>query len=169
MKLKVARKQDITAEMILDVLSHRRETGEFFWRLRGRGRRVGTKAGRTMDGYGVIRLYGLQVKTHHIVWFLETGEWPEMLDHINRIRDDNRIENLRVATKLQNIVNRVLPTLPRSGLRGVSRHKTGLWRARVSGDTWYFKTPEEAHRKYRDVLKERFGDFVPAEVLAGVA
>jgi hypothetical protein len=48
------------------------------------------------------------ISVHHIVWALHHGNWPEQhLDHINRIRDDNRIENLREVTPAENNKNSI--------------------------------------------------------------
>lgn len=64
------------------------------------------------DGYKttVLRLPNGQTnnyknfKVHHLIWFLYSGSWPENeLDHINDIRDDNRVENLRIVTRQENV------------------------------------------------------------------
>jgi len=46
------------------------------------------------------------IKNHHLIWFLNTGEWPSNeIDHINRDKLDNRIENLRLANRMINMNN----------------------------------------------------------------
>lgn len=71
------------------------------------GKRAGRKEPR---GYICIKFrnhgHGVCVSAHHIVWVLHHGAWPaRQLDHINRVRDDNRIENLREATPRENVRN----------------------------------------------------------------
>jgi len=93
--------------------------GELVW-LRTKGRAIqGAPVGwvNKKHGYREMNIDGKRKKVHHVVWFLHTGEWPDMLDHINGIRDDNRIENLRVCTAVENSRNRKKTTrrlLPRS-------------------------------------------------------
>jgi len=42
------------------------------------------------------------IKNHHLIWFLNTGEWPSNeIDHINRDKLDNRIENLELWNTMQ--------------------------------------------------------------------
>jgi len=58
------------------------------------------------DGYIIIKIKGKQYKAHRLVYMFFNGEFPKgEIDHINRNRKDNRIENLRVATRLENILN----------------------------------------------------------------
>jgi len=65
-----------------------------------------------------------------------TGEWPEhQVDHRNRVRDDNRWDNLRKATRVQNLGNREKYANNTSGLKGVSLHKaTNKWRSDIQVD-----------------------------------
>jgi hypothetical protein len=61
---------------------------------------------------------GRTVSAHRLVWFMEKGHLPEMdLDHINRDKDDNRIENLRIVTRSENMMN--IGVKGRSRFRGV--------------------------------------------------
>jgi hypothetical protein len=71
------------------------------------GKPAGRKSG---DGYVDIKLRnagrGVCLAAHHIVWAIYYGRWPtKHIDHINRIRDDNRIENLREVTPAENAQN----------------------------------------------------------------
>jgi hypothetical protein len=155
----------LTRDRVLDVVSYEPVSGKFYWKIPPRpGIPISTEAGSLTWGYVEIVLYGVRVRAHQLVWFLETGEWTDrVIDHKNRVRDDNRFENLRLATPSENTANRALKKTPVSGLRGVSIHKsTGLWRARVAGKCWYFKTPEAAHQKYLEEAKAKWGEFFHA-------
>ena len=51
---------------------------------------------------------GRQYLQHRVAWALHYGEWPaSFIDHINHIRDDNRIHNLRVVTRAENNSNAI--------------------------------------------------------------
>ena len=83
------------------------EEGVLVWLKTKARAKQGSPAGRiSKQGYREMEVDGVRKKVHHVVWFLHHGAWPEMLDHINGIRDDNRIENLRQCTTRQNSTNR---------------------------------------------------------------
>jgi hypothetical protein len=113
-------------------------------------------------GYYHVEIGRKKIRAHQIVWFLHKGEWASKdIDHINRIKTDNRIENLREATRSQNILNQVKPNGKTvSGLRGVTyRPRNGRWEARISIDgkciqIGTYKTAEEAEAAYKKVKYE---------------
>jgi len=90
---------------------------------------------------------------------------PSAIDHINGDRDDNRIENLRLANSQQNQANSKVRTNNKSGFKGASLHSlSGLYMSRIMVDgktklLGYFKTPEEANVAYTKAAKEAFGEF----------
>ena len=58
-------------------------------------------------GYGRVKINGKSVLAHRLAWALHYGEWPDgAIDHINGIKTDNRLCNLRLATRAQNQQNR---------------------------------------------------------------
>ncbi len=82
-------------------------SGFLIWRERRKGRVVGQRAGCVLNnGYVQITAEYEKYLAHRLIWFWHTGDWPPALDHIDRDRANNRIENLRVATKTQNAGNR---------------------------------------------------------------
>ena len=98
------------------------------------GKRVGSVAGYIhLTGYRVISVHGRQYKAHRLIFLYHHGFMPEFIDHINGIKDDNRIENLRPATKAENCRNISIPAHNTSGIKGVSRMpRLQTWRARIS-------------------------------------
>jgi hypothetical protein len=94
--------------------------GLLYWRVGRPGLRPGTVAGTLADGYVQVEADGRFYRAHRIAWLLQTGKWPQhLLDHANRCRDDNRWDNLREATPLQNSRNRSLCARNSSGITGV--------------------------------------------------
>jgi hypothetical protein len=93
------------------------------------------------------------------------GYEPKILDHINCIPDDNRIENLREATHSQNNLNRNMHRRNKSGFKGVSFvAQRQLYRASIfiNGIKYVFghyKTAEEAYSIYCQEVKNRCGQF----------
>ena len=78
----------------------------------------------TQDGYIRGSLLGKRYFEHRLIWLYHYGEWPkEFLDHINRIRDDNKIENLREVNISQNNYNTVSRPGSSSKYLGVGWHK----------------------------------------------
>lgn len=135
------------------VLDYDPDTGVFTWKARtGRGCRRDltgkTAGGPQNDGYIHISLYGKKYLAHRLAWLFTHGQWPEgEIDHINRIRDDNRLANLRDVTKSINQRNR-------NNVRGADFHlASGKWRSRinVSGKSMflgYFNDLAEAEAAY---------------------
>ncbi len=145
--------QDITAERLQELLHYDPETGIFTWKVRtSRSVKVGDVAGcQGGHGYQQIRIQSRNYLAHRLAWLYEHGEWPEdQIDHINRIRTDNRIANLREVSHKQNLQNAGKYSNNTSGYPGVSWNKRiSKWRARIKHNykyihLGYFTTIEEA-------------------------
>jgi hypothetical protein len=110
----------------------RYEDGKLYHKKPGSGRQMGKPAGfLTQEGYIVVGYEYEYYKAHRVIWCLYYSQWPiEQIDHINGIRDDNRIENLREATAQEN--NAFLRKNNKSGIAGVRWYsKTKKWMAYI--------------------------------------
>jgi hypothetical protein len=152
----------VTAERLRELLDYNPATGVFKWKLSYRMRRKGLVAGRRHGGwYWCIRVDSREYLAHRLAWLYVYGRWPlDQIDHINGIRFDNRIANLREATNSQNKQNRK-PKV--AGLKGVYRQKN-RWRARITINRrclylGTFSTPEAASAAYREAAIKHFGEF----------
>lgn len=113
------------------------DSGNLFWKALGKGRIKKKAAGTiTSSGYVGILVNGVRYYAHRIVWLLKHRTWPkDQIDHINGIKTDNRISNLRAATNSQNGKNYGKNKANTSGVTGVSFCKqTGKWRATIKID-----------------------------------
>ncbi|EBY0956393.1 HNH endonuclease, partial [Salmonella enterica subsp. enterica serovar Kentucky] len=121
----------LTPEMVLSVVDYNPSSGDFHWRWRqGRERTTLTWNSRfafkkcssiNSDGYLMIMINGKAYPAHRLAWLIVYGTMPDgFIDHINRVRTDNRISNLRLVTHSENMQNRKIQKNNKSGYRGVS-------------------------------------------------
>ena len=148
----------ITQTRLKKFLRYNPETGVFTWLVSLRRGRPGAEAGhKRPDGYIKIGIEKTQYYASRLAWLYVHGRWPEVeTDHINGIRSDNRIENLREATRLENSQNLKFNKKNTSGFQGVScekKRKSKKWRAQIEVNTkqivlGFFSTAEEAGMAY---------------------
>lgn len=120
------------------LLSYEPNTGVIQWIAKGKGRIKKKEAGTLLhSGYVGICIGRKRFQSHRVAWALHHGSWPkDQIDHINGIKTDNRICNLREASNSQNGKNLGLSKANTSGVKGVSFEKyTNRWKAsiRVNG------------------------------------
>lgn len=97
-----------TPVRLAELLEYDPTTGRLTWRRTINSRAVaGSRAGNLdPSGYRKVRIDGVLMREHRVIWALETGEWPlEEIDHENRVKDDNRWSNLRKAGRPLNTRN----------------------------------------------------------------
>lgn len=141
------------------------ESGALRWRVARGMKKAGSLAGSLKaDGYIDICIAKKTYGAARVVWLLTHGEWPKLLiDHINRDKSDNRIENLREANYAQSSANRDMP-LGTLNLKGVTPHPCGKYQAQIKhrGKGYYlglFPTSEEAAEAYRAANQRLHGEF----------
>ncbi len=130
---------------------------------------IGSQIG-TFDDQGYVRFqfHKKYFKVHRVAWLLTYGYWPNQIDHINGVRSDNRLKNLREASNVENARNRNIDTRNKSGFRGVCWVKRDCrWRAqiKINGRKFalgHYHTPEEASKAYEKAAQDAFGDFYRA-------
>ena len=156
-------KMELTTEQIKEYLEYFPETGKIIWKKTKNNRALkGTEAGcLEKSGYIRLRFNNKLFSAHRIAWFLYTGSFPTFhLDHINGIRNDNRISNLREATTYQNSQNR-------RNLKGYTwmPNRKKPWHAQLKNNgkmicLGYYETEEEAHAAYLEGKKKYHSFFV---------
>lgn len=153
-------------EQLRSKFSYDPESGEIK-RKENIGRwRAGTIVGTTAHGlYRATRLPSGKVYIHILAWALHYGDWPgSIVDHVDGNPSNNRIGNLRLATKSQNGCNRGATRLSSSGVKGVFRGRNGRHRAEICINKkriylGEFRTLEEARQAYASKAIELHGDF----------
>ena len=126
------------------------------------GSPVGTK---DKDGYLKTLIKRKPYRVHRLVWIMHHGYEPKVLDHINGISYDNRIENLREATLSQNNLNRRMHKRNITGYKGVSwiaprqLYRASLHINGIKHVFGHYKTAEEAYKIYCNEVKNRCGEF----------
>ncbi len=101
--------------------------------------KIGAEAFRYDDaGYKRLTVNKKLTSCHRIIWEMHNGAIPKGLevDHINRVPDDNRIENLRLVTRSQNALNTKLKSTNTLGIKGVYKYGKG-WVAMFKGIKLY--------------------------------
>ena len=159
---------ELRSDNVLDYVTYNQDTGIFSWKGRASlsvpiGGVVGSK---TKSGYVEARIGGRRYLLHRLAWFVVHGEWPNgEIDHINGIRDDNRIDNLRVATFCNNQQNKGVRVDNTSGVKGVCWDKwSKSWKARVSSNgvlvyEGRFKNIDDANAAVERARIEHHGKF----------
>ena len=134
-------------------LRYEPETGFLYWKVGGKGKRKGKRAGNTNGhhGYKTINLDKKRYYVHRVAWLLYTKSWPSFdIDHIDHITHNNKIENLREVSKSDNQRNKTIGKNNISGTIGVSFCKISQkWRATIFVDgshisLGYFQNAEDA-------------------------
>lgn len=121
------------------------------------------------EGYIRLRITGKEYRAHRVIWIMFNGELKEeeLIDHIDGNRSNNRIENLRTATRQQNNVNSIAKTkkslLPKGVI--VARNK---FRARIYfNKTWInlgnFDKPYLAYIAYISKALELHGELTKVD------
>lgn len=157
--------------MVRNAIKYDPETGIFIWIISSRPGWAGKRAGFiSREGYRVIRVFDRNYRAHRLAWLCVMGVWPEIeVDHRNRIKDDDRFDNLRLATHVQNMANLPVYRNNKTGCPGVAFHKRGKpfqATARVNGKRIYigrFDTVEEAAVAYRATVAPR-GEFLSTAI-----
>ncbi len=141
--------------------------GELYWKIRRHSIKIGTLAGYFCGGYRAVRFKGLQFYSHRIIYEMHFGKIPEgfEIDHIDTNPLNNKVENLRVATRSDNVRNIKTPSHNTSGVKGVYWNKDAKkWCAQIGVEgkrkfIGYFSNIEDAAIAYNKKALALFGEF----------
>lgn len=150
-------KEEITPEILKELLIYHPDTGEMFWKKRHHkwftasdkrdpehtcavwnsaysGKQAFTAS--MSNGYKTGTVLTHNLLAHRVAWAIYYGYWPkDYIDHINGVRHDNRISNLRDADQFVNMRNASKSKRNKSGVVGVHWHKSAeKWAASIMVD-----------------------------------
>lgn len=128
---------------------------------------AGARAGGTNGVYWMVCIRGNRYCAHRLIWVYHNGDIPKgfEIDHRNQLKLDNRIENLRLATRTQNKQNETGRKTNKSGYKGVcwdkriKRWRAGLMHKGKTINLGAFTDKMEAARVHNQKYKELFGEF----------
>ncbi len=171
----------LSPEVLRELLSYNPETGALTWMFRERkwfaadnvfarwNTRYANKPAFTWidrHGYAQGAIFDRHYVAHRVIWAMQTGAWPTAhVDHINGDRGDNRWDNLREASHMENCRNRRASSNSTSKYLGVCWNKqAGKWRARINVDGAIynlgdFASEEVAAKVYDVAARHHFGQF----------
>ena len=161
----------ITYQRLRELVEYDPASGKFSWRKVRANRSPDNSLGWiSWNGYCCFSIERRIYRAHRLAWLYMTGQWPkEDIDHKNGERADNRWENLREATRGQNLANKRMDSRNTSGFKGVSwSRKCRKWQSHIKVNRksmllGFFETKEEAHAAYCNAADLHFGEFARPE------
>ena len=142
--------------------------GILYWKVKAANRvKIGSPVGSfdPSTGYHKTHVHRKFHKTHRVIFLYHHGYLPDFVDHIDGDKLNNRIENLRAATKSQNCMNQKISTRNTSGTKGVmwlKREQKWLVALRVNSilhSFGYFKDKELAELVAVEATNKLHQDF----------
>ena len=169
-------RNDLTAEFVRSLLDYDPKTGIFRWKVQHGGMNNRDVAGHlNPKGYIQISINYRLYRAHRLAFLVTTGNWPKGdIDHKNRIKHDNRLENIRPASQSNNLANQLgSPGRRKSKFKGVykiAERNTGkIWIAEIRVNNQRirlgrFEREEDAYMAYMAAAKKYFGQFARGHV-----
>lgn len=164
------------AEFVRLILDYNPDTGIFTWKYRAdcpekwNGRFAGiTAGGINKSGHVAIAIGEVRYYAHRLAWLYMTGEWPEGdIDRKDTNYANNKWDNLRLASRSNNMANMRRTRTNTSGYKGVYWSEAAKkWTARITVNyegiyLGIFDDPKIAHKAYVKAANKYFGEYAHA-------
>ena len=154
----------LTQKELKRQLNYDFKTGIFTRKIPTRKTKEGEIVGGLLKGYLQIAINKHPYMAHRLAWLYMTGEMPKIIDHINRIRNDNRWCNLRNVSRTENNRNTGISKRNTSGIKGVTWNSiNNNWRVRCMfnlkvTELGSFNCIEKAKIAYQEFIKSNHGE-----------
>ena len=162
----------IDQETVKKLFYYDAESGMLLWRYGNKRNVKPWQEAKALNGNGYVcvKIQGKDYPAHRIIWLYVHGAFPkEFIDHKNRIRNDNRLCNLRDVSRSDNNQNISLPSHNKSGHMGVSWIKNrNCWTVTVAvnkKNKWlgYYKNLDDAIVARKEGEKQYYN--LPEEIV----
>lgn len=160
----------LSFERASELLRYDEDTGKLIRKVAtSNSVKVGDMAGYVgKNGYAYLHIDGKCYLAHRVIWLLKYGRWPkDSIDHINGIKADNRIGNLRCVSAAINNQNKRKATRGNTaGLLGVSwMARAKKWRAQIQVNKkvtylGLFTSRDAAYNAYLNAKKQLHPGYV---------
>jgi hypothetical protein len=153
----------LTKDLLNEVFDYNGET--LYWKISTKGHRVGQEAGSVASGYYCVKFNNKLYKAHRLIYLMVHGVLPDLIDHVDGNPLNNKIENLRAATKAENGFNRKINKNSSTGVKGVSwdgqskKYKARCWVNKKVHTLGLFNTIEEAAIVVKSARERLHGEF----------
>lgn len=126
----------ITQKELKEILHYDPETGIFTRKSKPTyNAKIGDPVGSVDHGYLRINVIGKRYYAHRLAWLYMYGEWPNIIDHIDANKENNRIGNLRNVDFSGNMMNGRISRCNKTGIVGVAWDKfRKKWRVEISAN-----------------------------------
>lgn len=162
----------LTGAYVFSLIQYDWINGTFHWKVNKRPMKAGSPAGfvESKGKYIKICINRKHYPAQNIAWLLVTGVYPDgIVDHKDGNGFNNRFNNLRLATSVQNAQNRKTHSRNKSGYRGVFWHKAyEKWAVRIGVNgknlfLGYYSNLDDAIAVRKEASKKYFGEFARNE------
>jgi hypothetical protein len=154
----------ITKELLHQLFRY--EDGKLFWIKSPNNQRINVEAGwNTKLGYRHVYVKGKTYRSYHIIYMMFHGHLPRLIDHIDGNPSNNKIENLREASTMQNCWNQKNRVTNTSGIKGISwsdRYQAWMARCMVNYKSHFLgrhKNLEDAVKVLKEFRTKAHGEF----------
>lgn len=143
MESKLSNEELIGIDILENRIFYDPDNGTLIWKPLSEGvpdpsgfnKRLAGKAILTKrNGYICLQIHKTQLYGHRVAFYLYHGWLPEQVDHIDRDRSNIRIDNLRAATKAENMRNRTVASNSATGIKNISITSKGYYRISIRCD-----------------------------------